>query len=84
MTRNKESVAHTDFYRQQQFYDGMITCSTFPGKLVCRIVWDMDAEDCAEYQNHAISGLTGKISFRKLFGGSCWTNILIMPVYQTC
>ena len=24
------------------FYDGMMTCSTLPGRLVCRLVWDMD------------------------------------------
>lgn len=24
------------------FYDGMITCSTFSGKAVCRLVWDMN------------------------------------------
>ena len=22
------------------FYDGMMTCSTLPGRLVCRLVWD--------------------------------------------
>ena len=24
------------------FYDGMITCSTLSGKAVCRLVWDMN------------------------------------------
>ena len=24
------------------FYDGMITCSTLSGKSVCRLVWDMN------------------------------------------
>ena len=25
------------------FYDGMITCSTLSGKAVCRLVWDMNS-----------------------------------------
>ena len=31
------------------FYDGMITCSTLPGKAVCRLVWDMNRRECDEY-----------------------------------
>jgi hypothetical protein len=26
------------------FYDGMMTCSTLPGKAICRLVWNMDGE----------------------------------------
>jgi len=26
------------------FYDGMITCSTLPGKAVCKLVWNMNKE----------------------------------------
>ena len=26
------------------FYDGMMTCSTLPGRLVCRLVWDKHLE----------------------------------------
>ena len=38
------------------FYDGMMTCSTLPGGLVCRLVWDMDKQMCSEYQEKALSG----------------------------
>lgn len=31
------------------FYDGMVTCSTVSGKAVCRLVWDMGKEECGEY-----------------------------------
>ena len=27
------------------FYDGMMTCSTLPGRAVCRLVWDMNRQD---------------------------------------
>ena len=39
----KESIRNA--YRltgSGSFYDGMITCSTGPGRAVCRLVWDMD------------------------------------------
>ena len=28
------------------FYDGMITCSTLSGKAVCRLVWAMNKAEC--------------------------------------
>ena len=31
------------------FYDGMITCSTLSGKAVCRLVWDMNKEENDAY-----------------------------------
>lgn len=31
------------------FYDGMMTCSTLSGKAVCRLVWAMNRADCEEY-----------------------------------
>ena len=46
------------------FYDGMITCSTLLGKLVCRIVWDMNADDTANYQTQALSGIPEGFSGR--------------------
>ena len=39
------------------FYDGMITCSTVSGKAVCRLVWDMGKEECDEYLNQAFTGI---------------------------
>ena len=48
------------------FYDGMITCSTGPGKAVCRLVWDMDKRMCSEYQEKALSGIPEDFSGRLL------------------
>lgn len=31
------------------FYDGMITCSTLSGKSVCRLVWDMNKAENDAY-----------------------------------
>ena len=37
------------------FYNGMITCSTLPGKAVCRLVWGMNKAECDDYLARAIS-----------------------------
>ena len=39
------------------FYDGMMTCSTLPGKAICRAVWNMDAEKNLRYIERALSGI---------------------------
>ena len=47
------------------FYDGMMTCSTLPGRLVCRLVWAMNRADCEEYQDAAMAGIPEN-SFREV------------------
>lgn len=39
------------------FYDGMITCSTASGKAVCRAVWGINKTECDEYLTHALAGI---------------------------
>lgn len=39
------------------FYDGMITCSTLSGKAVCHLVWDMNQAECDAYLENALSGI---------------------------
>ena len=39
------------------FYDGMITCTTLSGKAVCRLVWDMNKAECDNYLEKALSGI---------------------------
>ncbi len=63
------------------FYDGMITCSTFLGRMVCRLVWDMGAEDCAEYQARALSGIPERFTGR-LLEVPVGTGVLTVPFYQ--
>ena len=48
------------------FYDGMMTCSTLPGRAVCRLVWDMNRQDCVRYQEKAVSGIPEDFSGRLL------------------
>ena len=43
------------------FYDGMITCSTLSGKAVCRLVWDMNKAENDAYLEKALSGIMNLI-----------------------
>ena len=48
------------------FYDGMITCSTLSGKAVCRLVWAMNKAENDAYLEKAMSGI------RSISPASCW------------
>ena len=65
-----------------RFYDGMITCSTLPGKAVCRLVWAMNKEECDAYLSSALSGVPEDFS-GTLLEVPVGTGILTMPLYQT-
>ena len=64
------------------FYDGMITCSTLSGKAVCRLVWAMNKTECDDYLGKALSGIPEHFS-GKLLEVPVGTGILTMPAYQT-
>jgi len=63
------------------FYDGMITCSTLPGKAICRIVWNMGAELNERYLEQALSGIPQDFA-GKLLEVPVGTGVLTMPVYR--
>ena len=64
------------------FYDGMITCSTFSGKAVCRLVWYMNKAENDAYLEKAMAGIPENFS-GKLLEVPVGTGILTMPLYQT-
>lgn len=64
------------------FYDGMITCSTLSGKAVCRLVWDMNKVENDAYLEKALSGIPEHFS-GKLLEVPVGTGILTMPLYRT-
>ncbi len=63
------------------FYDGMMTYSTFLGKTVCRIVWNMDREKNLDYLERALSGVPEGFEGRML-EVPVGTGVLTMPVYR--
>lgn len=60
----------------------MITCSTFSGKAVCRLVWDMNKAESDAYLEKALSGIPENFSGR-LLEVPVGTGILTMPLYKT-
>ena len=67
---------------QAGFYDGMMTYSTWLGKAICRVVWNMDGEKNAAYLEKALSGIPEDFS-GKLLQVPVGTGVLTMPVWQS-
>lgn len=63
------------------FYDGMMTCSTPLGKLICKVIWNMDKETNTEYITKALSALPEDFS-GKMLEVPVGTGILTMPLYK--
>lgn len=63
------------------FYDGMITCSTPLGRIVCRLVWAMGRQENTIYLNEALHGIPGDFSGRML-EVPVGTGVITMPVYR--
>ena len=68
--------------KEANFYDGMITCSTIPGKAVCKVVWNMGTEENTRYLDLAMAGIPENFN-GKLLEVPVGTGVLTMPVYKT-
>ncbi len=79
---DKIKNAYKNLGREATFYDGMITCCTLPGKVVCKAVWNMDKRKNDRYLELALSGIPGDFS-GKMLEIPVGTGILTMPVYGT-
>lgn len=80
--REKIKNAYRSLGGEATFYDGMITCSTLPGKAVCKLVWNMDKKKNDRYLHLALSGIPEDFSGRML-EVPVGTGVLSMPVYET-
>ena len=80
--RSEIQNAYKYLGKEATFYDGMITCSTLPGKAVCKLVWNMDWETNTRYLERALSGIPQDFSGRML-EVPVGTGVLTMPVYKT-
>ena len=82
MTRKEQiKSAYKHLGGSANFYDGMMTYSTLPGKAVCRLVWNMDGEKNLEYLTRALSGVPEDFT-GKLLEVPVGTGVLTMPVYK--
>lgn len=83
MNRHNEiKNAYRSLGKEATFYDGMITCSTLPGKAVCALVWSMNKEKNDRYLELALSAVPEDFS-GKLLEVPVGTGVLTMPVYRT-
>lgn len=83
MNRHDEiKNAYKSLGGEAAFYDGMITCSTLPGKAVCRLVWSMSEQENQAYLEKALSGVPADFS-GTLLEVPVGTGVLTMPVYRT-
>lgn len=83
MNRHDEiKSAYRNLGGESTFYDGMVTCSTLPGKAVCKLVWNMDKKKNDRYLNLALSGIPQDFS-GKMLEVPVGTGVLSMPVYET-
>ncbi len=83
MSRHDEiKNAYKNLGGEVTFYDGMITCSTLPGKAVCKLVWNMNKKKNDRYLELALSGIP-KNFFGRMLEVPVGTGVLSMPVYET-
>lgn len=82
MRHEKIGKAYKSLGSEGTFYDGMVTCSTLPGKAVCKLVWNMGKEESDRYLRLALSGIPGGFS-GKMLEVPVGTGVLTMPVYET-
>lgn len=83
MNRHDEiKNAYKSLGGEATFYDGMITCSTLPGKAVCKLVWNMDKRKNEHYLNLALAGIPEGFG-GKMLEVPVGTGVLSMPVYET-
>lgn len=68
--------------KEAAFYDGMITCSTLPGRVVCGLVWNMGQEKNTRYLEKALDCVPDGFS-GKLLEVPVGTGVLTIPVYKT-
>ena len=79
--KNEIQNAYKYLGKEATFYDGMITCSTIPGKAVCKVVWNMGKEENTCYLESTMAGIPENFSSRVL-EVPVGTGVLTMPVYN--
>lgn len=78
---NEIKAVYKSLGDEATFYDGMITCSTLPGRAVCRLVWNMGKAENDRYLERALSGIPEGFS-GTLLEVPVSTGVLTMSVYR--
>ena len=80
--KNEIKSAYKSLVNAHGFYDGMMTGTTVPGKMILKHVWCMTNEDPLEYQSRAFEAIPSDFSER-LLEVPVGTGVLSMPVFKT-
>lgn len=73
--------AYRSLGKEATAYDGMITCSTLFGKLICSLVWGMDKKKNDRYLELALEGVPQDFH-GKMLEVPVGTGVLTIPVYK--
>ena len=73
--------AYKSLGRAHSFYDGMMLGTSFTGKLIDRVVWNMSGEEVTESHALSLSALPAVFSGR-LLEVPVGTGVLSMPVFR--
>ena len=83
MSRKDEiKSAYKSLGKAHSFYDGMMTGTTFLGRMMLKYVWCMTKEDALEYQAGVFEAVPKDFS-GKLLEVPVGTGVLSMPVFKT-
>jgi ubiquinone/menaquinone biosynthesis C-methylase UbiE len=66
---------------KHDFYDGMITCSSLTGKVICRMIWGMGPRENDRYIEQALAGIPPSFD-GALLEVPVGTGVLTMPLYR--
>ena len=79
MSRKEEiQNAYQSVGNHTGFYDGMMTYGNLAGKILCRLVWNMDKEKNLYYRNKVLSSIPKNFSGR-LLEIPVGTGIMTLP-----
>ena len=79
--KNQIQNAYHYLGKEATFYDGMMTCSTVLGRLVCQVVWNMNKEKNVRYIDLATKGIPEDFAGR-LLEVPIGTGVLTLPIYK--
>ncbi len=80
--KNEIKSAYKSLGKAHSFYDGMMTGTTVPGRLIDKFVWCMTREDVLEYQARAFEMIPADFS-GKLLEVPVGTGVLSIPIWKT-
>ena len=80
--RDEIKSAYKNLGKAHSFYDGMMTGTSFFGRIILKNVWCMTKEDALEYQAAAFEAIPKDFS-GSLLEVPVGTGVLSMPVWKT-